>query len=161
MDVFLVNELYGNIYSAKVNGIIPWAIVQTETWVGGDPNPGTAFRIDGESGYSLEKGYYYYKQVCRAGQRGMAVASTRSNDPEITLIAFARNSTKHPSALIVLNLAKEHKKVNIDIEGLEASQLEGYRTAPEEEYLSLGTFPLQDSISYKAPARSVTTFYAA
>jgi hypothetical protein len=161
MDVFFVNELCGNIYSAKVNGIIPWAIVQTDTWAGGDPNPGTAFRVDGEGDYSVEKGYYSYKQVCRAGQRGMAVASTRSNDPAITLMAFASNGTRHPSAFLVLNLAEESKEVDIDIEGLGASQLEAYRTGPEENYVALDKFNLQDPMTYDVPGHSVTTFYAA
>jgi hypothetical protein len=50
-------------------------------------------------------GYYYYKQVCRAGQQGMAVAGLRSNDSLVGLIAFARNGTENPDAFLVLNLA--------------------------------------------------------
>ena len=55
--------------------------------------------------YCDTMGYYYFKQVCRAGQPGMAVARVRSNDSLIGLIAFAGNSTDNPDAFVVLNMA--------------------------------------------------------
>ena len=49
MDAQFVWEMHNSIYSAKVNAIIPWAAVQRSSrWVGGDPNPGTAIRVDDE-----------------------------------------------------------------------------------------------------------------
>lgn len=71
MDCYNLFEMYGNIYSAKVNGIIPWAAVQRPAkWVGGDPNPGCAVRVHEDGRYEVMRGYYYYKQICRAGSAG-------------------------------------------------------------------------------------------
>src|SRR5690606_10825460 len=84
MDVDFINVIRGNIYVAKVNGIIPWAAVQRPAkWVGGDPNPGTAVTVDESGNYTVQPGYYYFKQVSRAGQPGMSVAQVMSNDTEI------------------------------------------------------------------------------
>jgi O-glycosyl hydrolase len=44
-DYEFANYIRRNIYEAKVNAVIPWAALQTLTWVGGDPNPGTMFFI--------------------------------------------------------------------------------------------------------------------
>lgn len=160
MDVMFVNEIRNSIYSAKVNAIIPWAAVQTSgRWVGGDPNPGTAFRVEQNGRYTIEPGYYYYKQVCRAGQPGMAVADVRANDPEIGLIAFASNGTRHPNAFVVLNLAAEPRSVEIHVGGATPQAVDMFRTSADEEYLPLGRVPTHGDITYMAPAASVTTFY--
>ncbi|MBN1401178.1 MAG: hypothetical protein JXA74_10100 [Anaerolineae bacterium] len=160
MDVDFVNEIRGNIYAAKANGIIPWAAVQTTgRWIGGDPNPGTAIRVDGRGGYSVEGGYHYYKQVCRAGQAGMAIAGARCNDSEIGLIGFAQNGTRHPDALVLLNLGADAKPLDICLMGSGAPGWLAYRTGPGERYLSVGYYASKDRIQYSAPPRSVTTFF--
>ncbi len=161
MDVFFVNELRNLIYMAKVNAIIPWACIQqVGTWVGGDPNPGCAFRVSA-GGYEVQPGYHYYKQVCRAGQPGMAVAHTLSNDSLVGLIAFAGGETKHPDAFIVLNMSEEAKHLPIEVLGSGADRFRAYRTAAGEAYAGLGTFALEgNTLAYDASARSVTTFYA-
>jgi hypothetical protein len=160
MDVFFVNEIRNNIYMAKVNAIIPWACIQREgKWVGGDPNPGCAFKVS-KTGYRVQPGYYYFKQVCRAGQPGMAVAHVLSNDSLIGLIAFASNGTKHPDAFVVLNMSEEAKRLAIEVLGTAAGSFCAYRTAEGEQYAALGMLGLEgDVLEYDAPARSVTTFY--
>lgn len=81
MDANNIKEMHGNIYTAKVSSIAPWACIQRpEKWVGGDPNPGTAFRVFEDDTYRVMRGYYYYKQVSRAGQPGMAVVWTMAID---------------------------------------------------------------------------------
>jgi hypothetical protein len=163
MDAFFVWEMHNNIYSAKVNAIIPWAAVQwSGKWVGGDPNPGTAFRIAPEGGnYTVEPGYYYYKQVCRAGQPGMKVARVRCNDSRVALIAFSSSGTKHPDAFVVINTADETCQVPVVVRGSEAASFAAYRTSPGEDHVALGTLDLRIGIlDYEAPAGSVTTFYA-
>ena len=46
MDATNIKEMHGNIYTAKVNAITPWACIQRPIqWVGGDPNPGNAFTV--------------------------------------------------------------------------------------------------------------------
>lgn len=163
MDALFIWEMHNNIYGAKANAIIPWAAVQwSGRWVGGDPNPGTAFRVAPEGGsYTVEPGYYFFKQVCRAGQPGMKVARVRCNDSQIALIAFASNDTRNPDAFVVINVGDEACELPIIVRGDEAISFEAYRTSPDENYVALGEFALQGGIlGYKAPAGSVTTFYA-
>lgn len=161
MDVLFVNEIRNNIYCAKVNAIIPWAAVQRPgIWVGGDPNPGCAFRVYDDGHYEIMPGYYYYKQVCRAGQPGMMVSRVVSNDSSIGLIAFAGNGTGNPDAFVVLNMGEGPALLNIQVTGTESQRFSVYRTKPDERYLHLGDmFMTDDMVAYEAPAGSVTTFY--
>ncbi|MFN2154915.1 MAG: hypothetical protein ACK2UX_06740 [Anaerolineae bacterium] len=161
MDVFFENELRNLIYMTKVNAIIPWACIQQAgKWVGGDPNPGCAFKVS-EAGYEIQPGYHYYKQVCRAGQPGMAVAHVASNDSLIGLIAFASNGTKHPDAFVVLNMSGERRPLQIEVSGSSARSFTAYYTSDDERYAVLGTMAVEDrAVAYDAPPRSVTTFYA-
>lgn len=162
MDVNFINEMRGNIYSTKCNGIIPWAAVQRPAkWVGGDPNPGCAFRIDEEGKVTIMPGYYLYKQICRAGQPGMNVAQVSSMDTEVGLVAFARNKTNNPDAFVVLNLAKGDKRLAIKVLGTPAKSFVAFRTGPDENYKALADVQVEEGVlSYTAPGGSVTTFYA-
>jgi hypothetical protein len=157
MDATFVWEMHNNIYAAKVNAIIPWAVVQTDTWVGGDPNPGTAIRVR-EGRYTVEPGYHFFKQVCRAGQAGMAVAKVRSNDSEVALIGFARNGTPHPDAFVAINIGQEAKDLLLETPGSASASFVAYRSSHDERYVALGEFAAP-GIAYRAPPRSVTTFF--
>ena len=162
MDVDFVREMYGNLYGAKVNGIIPWAGIQRPPhWVEGDPNPGSAIQVSEDSTYAVRRGYFYYKQISRAGQPGMAVARTSAMDSETPLIAFAANGTAHPDAFLVLNTSEEAKPVEVDVRGSSSERFAAYRTSDEaDRYRSLGTFALEGGVlRYEAPPRSVTTFF--
>ena len=162
MDVFFVNEIRQNIYCAKVNAIIPWACIQRPgKWVGGDPNPGCAFKVLDDGSYEVSPGYYFYKQVCRAGQPGMAVARVLSNDSEVGLIGFAGNGTGNPDAFVVLNLVDRPKDLQVRVLGSESVVFEVYRTSEGEQHVALGEFEMRDGlIAYESPPGSVTTFYA-
>jgi O-glycosyl hydrolase len=161
MDAFFVNEIRNNIYSAKLNGLIPWAVVQWQgKWVGGDPNPGTAFRVYDDGRFTVEAGYYFYKQVCRAGQPGMSVCRVLSNDSDIGLIGFGSNGTGNPDAFVVLNLSDDDRDLDIGVLGSNSRSFSAYRTSSDEQYVSLGYFAVSKGmITYTAPAESVTTFY--
>ncbi|MBN2411901.1 hypothetical protein JXQ31_09435 [candidate division KSB1 bacterium] len=175
MDANNLKEMHGNIYTAKVNAIIPWAGIQRPAkWVGGDPNPGSAFSVNEEGNYKVRRGYYYYKLLCRAGQPGMAVAKTMAMDSELAVIAFSGNGTQNPNAFILVNIGKQDKKVAVLVRGGGGKRYEAFRTtdSPDrfqeleiqsnynDEYKSVGTFELQnDILYYTAPARSGTTFY--
>lgn len=161
MDVFFVNEIRNSIYAVKVNGIIPWACIQLQGhWVGGDPNPGTAFRVYDDGQYEVTPGYYYYKQVCRAGQPGMAVVPAFSNDRRVGLIAFGRQGTKNPDAFVVLNLSGDDKELEISLIGTHSQQFDAYITSPSTRYAEAGTHQCKDGrISVLAPAYSVTTYF--
>jgi hypothetical protein len=173
MDSRNIKEMHGNIYSAKVNGIIPWAGIQRpEKWVGGDPNPGSAFTVREDGTYEVRRGYYFYKQVTRSGQPGMAVARTMSMDSQIALIAFASNGTKNPDAFVVVNWSENNTKVNIAVRGTKFSRFQAWRTTEGdrnqagelidngERYQETGAFRLDgDQLIYDAPRGSVTTFF--
>ena len=163
MDARLLMEMHNNIYSAKVNAIIPWAGIQRPPqWVGGDPNPGSAFTVREDGTLEVRKGYYLYKQISRAGQPGMAVASTYSLSSEIILIAFSSNGTKHNDAFVLVNYGRRARKVEVSIKGTSSTNFAAFRTNQEEEnYIDLGNFqPKGNKIEYDSPAGSVTTFFA-
>ncbi|MCX7795423.1 MAG: hypothetical protein N2380_02745 [bacterium] len=161
MDVDFVFEIKNHIYAVKVNGYIPWACIQRPTqWFKGDPNPGTAFRVYEDGTYSIEDGYYYYKQVSRAGQPGMAVVETFIDDSDIALIAFGSNETKNKDSFVVLNLSEDEKNLGINIVGSKVRVFSVYRTLRDEKYKRIGEYNVKDGeIKYLAPPRSVTTFF--
>lgn len=163
MDAKNIKEHHGNIYTAKVNGIIPWAGIQRPgKWVGGDPNPGSAFTVREDGTYEIRRGYWFYKQVTRAGQPGMAVARTSAMDSEIALLAFAHNGTTNPDAFVLVNLGKS-KKVNVRVKGSNAKLFTAFRTTEDgnDQYTGLGNFTVTDgAMLYEAPGGSVTTFFA-
>jgi hypothetical protein len=171
MDAFNIKEMHGNIYTAKVNAIIPWAGIQRPPhWVGGDPNPGSAFTVSEDGVYTVRPGYYFYKQITRAGQPGMKVVHTSAMDSELSIIAFTSNGTEHPDAFIVTNINKNDQKVKVRIRGSKARIYEAYRTTKSpgseldqihEKYVPLGEYTVEDgAIILEAPAGSVTTFFA-
>jgi len=163
MDSKSMKEFHGNIYTAKVNGIIPWAGIQRSAqWVGGDPNPGCAFRVDEHGNYEVLPGYWMYKQLTRAGQPGMAVAKATAMDSEVAVIAFASNNTANPDSIVIINIGKE-KLLHVRLKGSPAPAFHGFRTTDDlkERYRELGRFPVSDgTFVYQAPEGSVTTFFA-
>ncbi len=165
MDTKNVKEMHDNIYSARVNGIIPWAGIQRPVqWVGGDPNPGSAFTVNEDGSYVVRRGYYFYKQIARAGQPGMKVCRTLSMDTEIPVIAFGKGVTDNRDAFVVTNMnSQKDKAVVIEIVGTSARKFRAFRTTEDETnlYKEIGTFEAKDgTILYQAPKGSVTTFFA-
>jgi hypothetical protein len=166
MDARNIKEMHGNIYTSKVNGIIPWAGIQRPPhWVKGDPNPGSAFTVNEDGTYDVRKGYYFYKQITRAGQPGMEVAYTYAMDSEIAVIGFAKNGTKNPDAVVITNLSDKERVVSLEIKGSKSLEFEAFRTTdakgqPNDRYKQLGNYSLENGIlNYPAPPGSVTTFF--
>jgi O-glycosyl hydrolase len=163
MDSKFIKEIWGNIYEAQVNGIIPWAGIQRPPlWVGGDPNPGCAIKVSEDGGYEIQPGYYFYKQVSRAGQPGMKVASTMSMDSELPVIAFSSNGTNNKNAFVIANTSAKEKPVEVTVKGNNSHKFKAFRTNGEEEkYNYLGEIGAVDGkILYAAPPNSVTTFFS-
>jgi hypothetical protein len=163
MDSRLIKEIWGNIYETGINGLIPWAGIQRPPlWVGGDPNPGCAIKISEDGKYEIQPGYFFYKQVSRAGQPGMMVAYTMSMDSELPVIAFSRGKTGNPDVFILTNtnLTKE-KLVEIIVKGTGSTVFRAFRTnGKDEKYKDLGIFRIKEKLlSYTAPPNSVTTFF--
>lgn len=163
MDARNIKEHHGNIYTAKVNGIIPWAGIQRPPhWVGGDPNPGSAFTVREDGTFEVRRGYFMYKQVTRAGQPGMAVVQTTAMDSEVALIGFASNNTSNPDAFVLINIGGP-RRVHVRIRGSAADSFTAWRTTGDDNdlYRPLGEFSTTNrAITYEAPAGSVTTFFA-
>ncbi|MBN2727681.1 MAG: hypothetical protein JXR53_00500 [Bacteroidales bacterium] len=104
MDVDFISNIWVQIYQCGINGFIPWAVIQRPTnWVNNDPNPGTAFIVDEDGSYRVTKGYYYYKQVSRAGQTGMQVAKTFTMDSELLPLAFSTTNDSETDAFVLIN----------------------------------------------------------
>lgn len=163
MDAKFIKEIWGNIYEAQVNGIIPWAGIQRPPlWVGGDPNPGCAIRVNEDGTYEIQPGYFYYKQVSRAGQPGMKVAWTMSMDSELPVIAFASNGTRNKNAFVVVNTSPKEKTIDLTIKGNNVTTYRTFRTAGNgERYNDIGTMKSSaGKLLYAAPPNSVTTFFS-
>jgi len=168
-DNAYLEQIRQNIYNAKVNGIIPWSIIQSDAWEEGDPRNtnwgswvGTGFWLDRKGGYTIDPGYYLYKQVSRAGQPGMSVVAANSPDPNVGLMAFARHGTRNPDAFVINNLAGE-RNVVVRISGTSATGFEAVVTdlAKHKYYKSLGTVSLNNGVlTYAMPPQSVVTFFA-
>lgn len=166
MNASFVKQIHGNIYTSKVNAIIPWAGIQRPThWLGGDPNPGSAIRVYEDGTYEVLKGYYFYKQASRAGRPGMMVVRTFAMNSEVAVIGFAQNDTKNPDSFIVINIAPGKKPMSVEIKGSKYKKFEAFRTVDAEgyeaeRYKPLGTFEVKDGdIFTETPPGSVTTFF--
>lgn len=165
MDTKNIKEMHDNIYSARVNGIIPWAGIQRpEQWVGGDPNPGSAFTVHEDGSYEIRRGYYFYKQITRAGQPGATVCRTLSNDTQVPVIAFGKGKSESVDAFVVTNTdLKIAKPMLIHISGTKATSFRAFRTNEKEteKYAEIGVFTTEKGeLFYEAPAGSATTFFA-
>lgn len=165
MDTKNIKEMHDNIYSARVNGIIPWAGIQRPVeWVGGDPNPGSAFTVHEDGSYEVRRGYYFYKQITRPGQPGTVICRTLSNDTEIPVIAFAKGTSKVSDSFVVTNMNSDSDKpLVITITGTDADKFKAFRTNEDEteEYTEIGVFEVKNKVLlYTAPKGSVTTFFA-
>ncbi len=160
MDVDFINQVYGNIYSAKVNSIIPWALIQRPSqWVGGDPNPGCAFYVGDKGNLEVHKGYWFYRQVSRIGMPGMHVARAFSTATESPIIAFSGDGTPHSDAFTILNVSKDKITFDIKIEGSRISEFNCFRTSFNENGISLPNVSINNGyITYTLAPRSVTTF---
>jgi len=162
MDATFLSYIRAQIYAVGVNAVIPWACIQTDTWVGGDPNPGTAIRVDRKGGYKLEPGYYYYRHAARLGQRGMAVAEVESGSPDVGLIAFASAGTKHPDGFLVFNTSSGRRDMIVRVTGTKASAFEAYETGPGADWRRLGRQPVRNGeLWISLAANSVASFVAA
>ncbi len=166
MDAKNIKEMHGNIYTSKVNGIIPWAGIQRPAhWPKKDPNPGTAIRVNEDGTYEATRGYYFYKQLTRAGQPGMKVAETSAMNSEVAVIGFASAGTKNPDAMVIANISKDAKKIALKINGSRWNTFHLYRTVwteggQQEMYKDMGSMKTKDNqLVFEMPPGSVYTFF--
>jgi hypothetical protein len=165
MGTDFIKTAHEQIYSARVNALIPWAGIQTPTqWYGGDPNPGCAISVSEDGNYEVLSGYYFYKQLTTAGRRGMSVVKATLSNPVAFIIAFGKNGTEHPDAFVVTsNISIWSLPLKISLKGTESTRFKAYRTSEDgsEQYKEIGTYNVTDgAITYDPPKGTTTTFIA-
>ncbi len=163
MGTDFIKTAHEQIYSAKVNALIPWAGIQNASqWIGGDPNPGCAIRVSDDGNYEILKGYYFYKQLTTAGHRGMTVARAELANPVSFLIAFGSNGSEHPDAFVLTaNIHIWKLPFKINIEGSAYDKFKAFRSSEDgnEKYKEIGVFEAKNgAIIYDPPAGTTTTF---
>ncbi len=166
IDYQFIENIRRDIYECKVNGLIPWAPISgAGQWMesNGEYRDGSmrcAFNIREDGSLEILKGYYFYKQVSRAGQPGMHVAQVINLDPALGVIAFSSAKTKNPDAFIIINKSEKEKDIKITVSGSKSKSFEVYRTSPEEDYQQFNDIKTNDNkLIYTCPAGSVTTFF--
>lgn len=164
MKFWWLGRMHEKIYGIGLNGHIPWACIQRHSqWVGGDPNPGTAFLVDDNGDYTVLRGYYQYKQFTTAGRPGMKVAAISSDTDKVIVFAWASNNTDNPDAFVVCNSVASPVRLSIRVTGSASQAFRTVRTTfgeVTENYQTGETVNLDgDQLNYTAPAFSVTTFY--
>jgi hypothetical protein len=157
MDITFLTTIHRHIYTSKINGYIPWAVVQRHSqWTGGDPNPGTAILIDDDGKWSVQRGYYLFKHYCPVGRAGMAVAQASSDDESLMISAFSGAGTRYPDAAVVLNAGTEEQKVQLSLRGSGSEKFSQVVTDERRNYV-----PLEDvsgnSPTITVPAQGVVT----
>jgi len=172
MNHEIVEDARNLIYNVQCNGLIPWAIVHN-AYESDKLSPPMGFRQSGnadspfltdEGELTITKAYYYYKQICRAGQPHMNVVAVQTDHEQIQAMAFGHHITDNPDAFMILNKGEETVSVKLSITGSEYNQFEAFRTSDkeyeDENYKSLGKYTIDDNeIIYEAPPKSATTFY--
>jgi hypothetical protein len=104
MDINFAANIWAQVYQCEINGYIPWAVIQRPAqWANNDPNPGTAFVVDEQGDFTVQKGYYFYKQFSRAGQPKTIVSKVFSMDSELLPMGFASSNSTENDAFILIN----------------------------------------------------------
>lgn len=173
MDTGFVQDIHVQIYEVKVNAVIPWAGIQRPSqWLGGDPNPGSAITVLDDGTYAVRPGYFFYKQLSRAGRPGMEVVPTAASDAEVFLFGFARGRSDEPDSFVLVNRGDTARRVVVKLTGTQHRRFDAWRTTEGERgpdrylvsvgegYREVGRIPAEDGeLDYTAPAGSVTTFF--
>jgi hypothetical protein len=163
MGLDFVRMVHEHLYTAGVNAIIPWAGIQNQSkWIGGDPNLGCAIQVHDSGTYELTPAYFFYKQLTRAGYRGMQVAQATLANPQAFLIAFSGGNSHHPDAFVLSsNIFIWKLPLRIQVEGTTYTRFKAYRTRTDgtEQFHYVGVFELEEgSLVYDPPQGSTTTF---
>jgi hypothetical protein len=163
MGIDFMRMSYEHIYTVGVNALIPWAGIQNPSqWIGGDPNPGCALYVKDDGSFEVLKHYWFYKQLTRAGHRGMAVAHTMLASPQAFIIAFSGNKSGHPDAFVLTsNIFIWSLPIRIEVKGSTYQRFRAYRSSEDgsEQFRELGVFEVKGgAIVYDPPQGTITTF---
>jgi len=170
-DTASIESIRSQIYLIGVTGVITWAATKLpsewQRYTGRPPNEQCCVLVKADGTFVIQSGYYFYKQVSRAGQPGMSVATVKhGTQGSIRLIAFGRNGTIHRDAFVVINTGKTSAASEIVLQGTSATRWSPFRTrdalAEGEAFKPLGEMTGEPGgiLRYDAPPKSVTTFFA-
>jgi len=161
-----IENIRRDIYESKANGIIPWALIAGDKeWLDedGEYKDGSTYKpftIHRDGSFTIHDSYYYYKQVCRAGQPGMWVAEVINLDPSMGAMAFKSGSHGQNDSFVLINKTDQSKQLTICVYG-SGGTFQAYRSMKGESYSELGTYTLTEGqLIYTSPPRSVTTFFS-
>lgn len=161
-----------SILSEKINGYIPWAIIWSpDQHLGGiDGNDLFApFTVYKNGTYVITKGYYYFKQFCRAGQPKMnVIMDVYSDITTIYILAFGKGENNIDAIqdnFIIVSTDTQSHKVRITIVGTIIKIFDLYRTSDNgENYEYISTMNVTHDlnvmyIDYTVPPSSISTFF--
>ncbi len=169
MNVDILKDARHLIYDVKCNALIPWATVHND-FESDRLQPPHGFRVSSNANSPIKtndgkveitKAFYFFKQISRAGQPGMAVAAVESNDADIQVMAWDGKDSKHADAFVLLNTGTEARTVDILVQN---GTYRMVRTSDvdfgNEDYVEIDPArqTSQGQITYVAPPRSATTF---
>lgn len=167
MNTDFIKSSHEHIYAAKVNALIPWAGIQNpSSWYDGDPNPGSAIRVNENGTFEVLPGYYFYKQLTQAGKKGMSVVEAYLANAVSYIMAFGSNGTNHPDAFVLTSnfgVKTWQLPVRIMVSGTKSTKFKAFRTSEDgkELYKEIGVYDLTDgSLIYEPPYGTTTTFIA-
>ncbi len=154
-------DFVGLVRRIDINALIPWAVIQTPPkWPGGDPNPNPPFLVQPDLTVKVNKSYYYYKQISRAGEPGMKIAKINGRTWGSYTLAFAAADCGKRNSLVIVNEKPVPERLRIKTMGSRGS-FDLYRTNDlEENFNHIGELTVEaGEISYETPARSVSTLF--
>jgi hypothetical protein len=174
-DIGYMEQFYLQIYITGVNGIIPWALVHCP-WeadrlqnggskLSGNRNaPIHVIRTSETTGYyEIRKGYYFYKQLTRAGRPGMKVAETQSTEKRIKAIAFSKGKTSYADSFLLINTSSASVSATVQLKGTDSPRFSTYTTSEVDagnmncEFTGRVTVS-SGTVSYVIPAKSSVLF---
>ena len=159
-DVSFLDFFRREIYDVKVNGLLTWATTYTpNSWISPYPTHSIGIYIT-HNDYRVEPAYYYYRQLTRAGRKGMHVAWAASSIPGVRALAFSGKETEHPDAFILYNMNGSDTLVTLDLENANHTVFETFTCAPNAYATPNGPIAIQDGkLSVKIPAYTSIAFY--
>jgi hypothetical protein len=113
------------IYDVGCNGLIPWATLHHD-YESDKLSPPATKRVGSNANSPIKtnggqvevtKAYYHYKQLTRAGQPGMGVASVTGDDSMMTAVAFAAQVDSASNAFVLINRDTQARDIWVAIAG--------------------------------------------
>ncbi len=150
-NLFLAQKLFDDMRFMKPQAWLDWQLMEekNETWCLIRCNFNT-------QEYQIVKNFYVRMQITRFIKQGYSMIET-GNDEALA----ALNPEKTELVVAILNKSDQLKPFSLNLKSLRISgkEIDGYRTSTSENCVKIQISKIKDqSISYKAPGLSLTTF---